>query len=102
MTKRYYNRKGEPISLMEWTVLLDDKDYRTIKADTLEGGLFVCTLWFGVGHKDKDGSPLIISTMVFKDSKEADIDCRLYKNDEKALVGHDEMVRELRYLSKKT
>lgn len=43
----YRDRKGNPLTLMQWTQLYQDRDYRLV-TDTKHGDLLVRTLWEGI------------------------------------------------------
>jgi hypothetical protein len=96
----YYNRHGEPIELMVWAHLVDDREYATIE-QTQVGPYWVSTVWLGIDHNFLGkGPPVIFETMVFAVNRDdptletlgPDMDCRRYCTEEAAKAGHDEMV----------
>lgn len=60
-----FDKNGKPIDLIEWARLIEDKDYKVIKQETLPNGKWVSTIWLGLNHVFDDGPPLIFETMVF-------------------------------------
>lgn len=65
MRSRYYDRAGDPISVLEWIVHLDDFEYRRVAWDELPGGGSLSTVWMGLDHSFGRGPPLIFETMEF-------------------------------------
>jgi|ERR1700679_500410 len=62
---RYFNKKGEPISLIEFSILFENFQYKIIKQENV-GKYFVSTVWLGIDmNYRKDGPPLIFETMIF-------------------------------------
>ena len=76
----YYDRQGNPMTLLEWAQRrFEDKDRTATKRvaeTTLPNGRWVSTVWLGLNHNYGDGPPLIFETMVFSSRDEMD-DLRL-------------------------
>ena len=102
---RYYDRKGNPISMRKWSALFNDPGYQRIALD--EGnGKCVSTVWLGLDHSfSQSGPPLIFETMVFAEDSDSEIGCERYATEADAIKGHHEMaemyVRVLDMLAKK-
>lgn len=92
----YYNRKGEPLELMEWGKLFEDRKYKILKQETLPSGKFISTVWLGMDHNFGGGEPLIFETMVFptKANYMEEI-CERYSTEEEALLGHERIKKQL-------
>ena len=92
---KYYNKKEEAIDMMEWGDLLDDKDYKIIKQETLPDGKWVSTVWLGLDHNFVGGKPLIFETMVFpKEGDYQDLDMERYSTLKEAKKGHQKLVEK--------
>lgn len=63
----YFNRKGEPITMMEWARLFEGKKYKRIKLTPLwRGFIYVSTVWLGLNHSfHEEERPLIFESMPF-------------------------------------
>jgi len=46
----FYNRKGEPIELLEWVQLSENLDYKRVGRTEFPDGSFVSTIWLGMSH----------------------------------------------------
>jgi hypothetical protein len=62
---RFYDKSGEPISMMRWARLLEDRDYATVAYDEVNLTVKVSTVWLGLDHNWFGGIPIIFETMVF-------------------------------------
>lgn len=90
----YFDQNGEPISLEEWSDLIQKQKKGLAKTSWSDGtGRFVSTVWLGLDHGFGMGDPLIFETMAFGFEEEH---MRRYSTKEEALKGHDEMVEMLR------
>lgn len=92
----YFNRKGQPIELDEWTRLFEDQDYKVVAQHWVRGWM-VSTVWLGLDHSlAGGGAPVIFETMVFPPGDEAagasvwsgDYTER-YATEDAAHAGHD-------------
>lgn len=64
---RHYNRKGQPIGLMEWLHLSEDVDYKRVVRSNVGPDMLVSTVWLGIDHNYSIvGPPIIFETMVFR------------------------------------
>jgi len=63
---RYFDRKGNPISMRDWTRLWDNFEYRSV-GHTIVGDYEVSTVWLGLDH-GWGRSRRIFETMVFRTS----------------------------------
>lgn len=87
----YYDRKGQPIGMMEWSASL--KQNRTVEFyESPQGN--VSTVWLGLNHQWGDGPPLIFETMVFGGA--LDQECYRYSTEEEAKAGHAAMVQRVK------
>ena len=91
---RFYDRKGQPMEMMEWARALETAD-KIVGNDTIDGQ-HVSTVWLGLNHNlyGDDGPPLIFETMI--SGGPHDQYCDRYSNEEAALAGHDRIVAALR------
>lgn len=93
---RYFDRKGNPITMREWGVALETTD-RHVGLTDLADGTRVSTVWLGLDHRfprDTGLPPLIFETMVFPPGSLSELDMRRYATEEEALKGHAELVQE--------
>ncbi len=87
---RYFDRKGNPLQLMEWARMCEDPDYRMIKQEEI-GRYFVSTMWIGLNMNHFGSEMHIFETMIFceENSKdELDGYQARYPTEEKAILGH--------------
>lgn len=89
----HFNKKGEPISLLECGRLREDRTYSTVMTTNLDNGLLVSTVWLGLNHAHLGGPPLIFETMVFGGDRDGD--CERYATEAEARAGHARVVAEL-------
>ncbi len=95
MYHNYYNKEGKGISMEEWARLFEDFEYKTISRITLSNGKRVSTIWLGLNHNFRDGTPLIFETMVFpKNEGEGELYCERYTTLKEAEDGHKRIVKE--------
>lgn len=92
---RFFDKKGQPISLYKFGELFEDKDYRFILHEHIKG-YRISTIWLGADRSDIDGGKdiSIFESKVF-DSKD-EVDQRRYPTLEKAILGHKELVDRYR------
>jgi len=91
----YYDRQGNQITMQQWSVLLNDFDYKVVRQSRGVGKL-VSTIWLGLDHSCGGGPPVIFETMVFPldadgEMTPTDIASDRYHTEEEALKGHEEM-----------
>lgn len=97
----YFDRRGNPLTLREWTMLCALKQrYRVLKQEYV-GEYWVSTVWLGLDHGFGDGAPLIFETMVFDHSQPGreslnDLDMQRYSTEQQALAGHQDVVAKVR------
>lgn len=91
---KYYDRKGQPIELMEWGGLLKDINYKRVGETDLPDGRRVSTVWLGLDHGFGGGEPLIFETMVFGRDSWSDLACERYATLAEAVAGHARIVAE--------
>lgn len=97
---RYFDRKGKPLKLLEFSRLLDDNEYRIVKQEYI-GKYFVSTVWLGLNMNFLKTLPILIfETMIFmKDEKDKEIEDPInhyqdrYSTEEEALEGHQKAVK---------
>lgn len=63
----FFDRRGHPMSLMDWGKAFSDPQYRLVKTTEVDGGA-VITAW--VGLDDDNDPPLIFGTIVRKPNAE--------------------------------
>lgn len=95
----YYDRKGNPIDVMQWANLFES-DYRIVKYDVVEG-YDISTIWLGVDHRfyfdERQPKPIIFETMVFSEEKELDFKfTERYSTEEEAVEGHAHKISQIR------
>lgn len=117
---RYFDRDGQPVSLLRWSQILNDDAYRHIASDYLTGGdVWVSTVLLGLDHNfTGHGPPEIFETMVFNHMSEEEVakrkrewdhlglpgmdfpwdedSCFRYATEQEARDGHQEVVNALR------
>jgi hypothetical protein len=94
----YYDRKGNPIGLMEWSILCNDDSYKIVKQEEI-GPYLVSTVWIGLNMAIFGDVKLIFETMIFakkdcdmeKDDPLTDYIYR-YGSEDEALEGHTKAV----------
>lgn len=95
----YYDRKGNPLTLGEWSSLKESGESNKVAQTHIEGYV-ISTIWLGLDHQYGDGPPLIFETMVFPTGPDntvsdwGDLDCDRYSTEEEALEGHKQMVEK--------
>jgi hypothetical protein len=99
---RHYDRQGNPISMEEWSTLLNDPKYQIV-AQTTGSGRFVSTVWLGLDHAHGGGPPLIFETIVFAIDEHGDVDyheldAERYSTEEAAKKGHEQMAQGHAYV----
>lgn len=106
--RMHFDRDGEPISLWEWCMLSESRDYKIVKR-TRVGHAEVSTVWLGIDHGwGMSDVPVIFETMIFateptrgkllgrdREWHEADEFQERYTTEEEALRRHDEIVEFL-------
>ena len=86
----YYDRDGEPMTLMEWVTRCTDPSAARVAADSI-GDAEVSTVWIGIDlNWLDDGPPLIFETMVF--GGQLDGHTVRYSTEADAREGHARMV----------
>ena len=90
----YYDRQGNPISMVEWSRKFGDKKYQIIKQEEV-GTFFISTVWLGSNHRFGPGEPVIFETMVFaRGDLGAVEDSNRYCTEQEAMAGHLEFVKK--------
>jgi len=90
----YFDKNGNPMTLMEWSDKFSDLDYKVVAKDSNDKWA-VSTVWLGINHNFAGaGPPLIFESMVFPLDSFEDQDCRRYSTLDDALAGHAELVSE--------
>ena len=89
----YFDRQGNPISIMDWSAKFEDVDYKVITQTDLPDGKLVSTIWLGINHRFGPGAPLIFETMVFSSRDDfGELDMDRYTTEAEAITGHGVMV----------
>jgi hypothetical protein len=90
----FYDRKGQPMTLEEWSSAFEDFEGRRIAADELYG-YTVSTVWLGADHGfGRSAKPLIFESMVFHATEPEE--CRRYATEDEARAGHAALVAEVK------
>jgi len=89
----YFDRKGQPLTVMEWDDLIENHGYRRIALTEFPDGSRVSTVWLGIDHGWGRGPPVIFETMIFESGGWYHSDCVRYSTEEEAIAGHDSMVQ---------
>lgn len=103
---QYFDRQGNRITQKKWSDYLSDEDYKIVRQEDVNN-FFVSTIWLGMNHcYEANKPPLIFETMVFQEFPE-EYTCeglclmRRYSTEEEALIGHEEVKKDLlEYLDK--
>lgn len=92
---RYYDRHGQPMTMVQWVAVFDDMEYRRI--EVTEGENYtVSTVWLGLDHSFglTGGTPLIFETMVFPAMSAQDLDMIRTSTEAHAREAHRQMVEK--------
>lgn len=93
LSKYCFDRMGNAIDYVTYTVLFQYHDYQFIKKDTVEG-YEVSTVWLGINSLFRK-PPKIFETMIFREdsdnNKFEDYQER-YSTEEEALIGHQRAI----------
>jgi hypothetical protein len=93
MSNWFFDRQGNPISLLTWSKLLERGAYRTIAHDRVKGD-DVSTVWIGLDQTLGAGpKPMFFETMVIGD-KQHEL-TRRYSTEAEAIEGHKQIVAAL-------
>ena len=91
----FYDRKGNKISLQEWSKRCENRNYKIVKQEYIPDGKWISTVWLGLDHSFGRPPPMIFETMVFPKKDEwLEIDVARYTTEAEALAGHKAMVDE--------
>lgn len=91
----FFNRKGEPVGVLEWAKDFEDDAVRVVADETIEG-VRVVTIWIGLLNpcSPPEGAPLIFETMVFGGKIGGEMD--RYATETAAVAGHAEMMARVK------
>jgi hypothetical protein len=91
----HWDRLGVPISLREWSELLEDDEYRSIGSTMIAGRWWVSTVWLGIDPLGTlfGGPPIIFETMVFDTAAPGAYEQERYVTESEARLGHERMVQ---------
>lgn len=94
----YYDRQGNPLTVMQWAAIFENKedaDPKRVAKTEFTDGRWVSTVWLGIDHRfDGNGPPIIFETMVFPKDSMGELDCDRYCTEAEALTGHAAMVEK--------
>lgn len=99
----YYDRDGNPISMPQWTQLLDNPEYVTIGRTRVGPDLLVSTVWLGLNHSIT--ALRIFETMIFHGDLDDDrcwgnpVFQDRYATETAAIAGHDRAVAAARNIA---
>jgi hypothetical protein len=82
----HFNRRGEPISMEEWSAAFQQDD-RTVARTNLGTRGELSTVYLGLDSSFGDGPPLIFETMMFGGPMHA-LRLGRYSTEEQAKAGH--------------
>lgn len=85
MSIAYLNRKGEPITMEQWSTLLNDDDYKIIEQTAINADIKVSTVWLGLVHIGG-----FFETMIFGGHRDQDL--WRYYTEKAARRGHKDIV----------
>lgn len=84
----YYDRNGDPMSMLDWTRRFEDNTYKRVAFDQV-GDIDISTVWLGLDHNfSGTGSPLIFETIVFGGPPDVDNETQRYATEAEARAGH--------------
>jgi hypothetical protein len=90
----FFDRKGLPMTLEEWSSAFEDFKARQVANDELCGHT-VSTVWLGIDHGfGLSAKPLIFESMVFRG--EESLECQRYATEDEARAGHVALVAEVK------
>lgn len=107
----YFDRRGQPITLRQWSKRFEDAAYKIVDRTEFPDGRMVSTVWLGIDHGwFSDGPPIIFETMVFGPEPSTkvtfpsgetanfypDEHCERYATEEEARAGHERICAALR------
>lgn len=93
--RRYYDKDGTPITLLEWGDRLDRPGYRNVALTQISPTVEVSTVWLGNNYNFfNEGPPLIFETLVFRDGHGDEMD--RYSTLAEAVAGHAAMVETIK------
>ena len=86
----YYDRKGNPLTLVQWGVLFEDREYKIVVQTELTSGKWISTVWLGLDHGGVGSGILIFETMIFSSKGDSGREeyCDRYGSEEEAWLGH--------------
>lgn len=87
----WFDRQGNPLTLLEWAKLLQQRGYKIVARDELPNGRLVSAVWLGLNHGFRS-TPLIFETMVFAADESGELDMDRYPTEAEAKAGHEAMV----------
>lgn len=104
MSVDYYDRKGRPLTCLQWAELIERNPdgYKFVGQDQI-GPYRVSTIWLGLDHSFGGGPPMIFETMIFtgKYSDGGYIQYQeRYSTEEQAIAGHAAAIIHARALRK--
>ncbi len=89
----YVDKFGKPIiTTLEWSKLLENRDYSRVGSRVLANGYWVSTVWLGLNHRYDNGPGLYFETMVFKKPHGEEIYQERYTTLHQAEQGHEAAV----------
>ena len=88
---KHYDKEGKTMSLAEWALRFEDKDYRAIRTTDAQEDCTISTVWLGLPHGMGPNGPLIFETMVF-DHEGEEMEVYRYATEEEAIRNHEYLV----------
>jgi hypothetical protein len=98
----FFKRNGRPCSYEEWSELLNDPEYRTIKVTELPNGTTIETSWVGISgesfytrRRGLSEHLIFVTTLTLpKPGKKAEKKYFHYASETEAKAGHAAITRE--------
>ena len=93
---KYFDRKGNPITEIAWSILYQKPKYRVVKKETI-GKWLIKTIWLGMDHNysiEEGEKPIVFETQVSWTNEEAlDYPGKTfrYHTEREALNGHNKI-----------
>lgn len=92
----FYDKRGNAITLGQWSKLHNDLEYKRIGDDYLDK-YRVSTVWLGLNQNFMNNEKIAtFETMVFLKNSFEDVWCQRYATEEEAIAGHNDLVESIK------
>ena len=92
---KYYDKEWEAISLSEWVVKFEDREYVQVDYTEFWWWTFVSTVWLWLDHSFWETDPVIFETMAFSSNEAIDQMQWRYHTLDEAKKWHREMCKAI-------